>query len=70
MISTPEKNSGDLETIEGFYKDRGYADFKLTSTQVSITPDREQVISRWPQTRDDVFTINEVNLAGELGDVR
>lgn len=65
-----EKLSGDLETIEAFYKDRGYADFKLTSTQVSITPDREQVYITLALDEGDVFTVNEVNLVGELGDVR
>ena len=65
-----EKLSGDLETIEAFYKDRGYADFKLTSTQVSITPDRQQVYITLAVEEGDVFTVNEVNLVGELGDVR
>ena len=65
-----EKLSGDLETIEAFYKDRGYADFKLTSTQVSITPDRQQVYITLAVQEGDVFTVNEVNLVGELGDVR
>lgn len=65
-----EKLSGDLETIEAFYKDRGYADFKLTSTQVSITPDRQQVYITLTVDEGDVFTVNDVNLVGELGDVR
>ena len=65
-----EKLSGDLETIEAFYKDRGYADFKLTSTQVSITPDRQQVYITLAVEEGGIFTVNEVNLVGELGDVR
>jgi outer membrane protein insertion porin family len=65
-----EKLSGDLETIEAFYKDRGYADFKLTSTQVSITPDRQQVYITLTVDEGDIFTVNDVNLVGELGDVR
>ncbi len=65
-----EKLSGDLETIEAFYKDRGYADFSITSTQVSITPDRQQVYITMGLDEGEVFTINEVNLVGELGDVR
>jgi len=65
-----EKLSGDLETIEAFYKDRGYADFEITSTQVSITPDREQVYITIGLDEGKVYQVNEVNLVGELGDVR
>ncbi len=65
-----EKLSGDLETIEAFYKDRGYADFEITSTQVSITPDREQVYITIGLDEGEVYQVNEVNLVGELGDVR
>ncbi len=65
-----EKLSGDLETLESFYKDRGYADFDIYSTQVSITPDRQQVYITIGIKEGDIYTINEVNLVGELGDVR
>lgn len=65
-----EKLSGDLETIEAYYKDRGYADFEITSTQVSITPDREQVYITISLDEGKVYRVNEVNLVGELGDVR
>lgn len=65
-----EKLSGDLETLESFYKDRGYADFDIYSTQVSITPDRRQVYITIGVKEGDIYTINEVNLVGELGDVR
>ncbi len=64
-----EKLSGDLETLEAFYKDRGYADFDLYSTQVSITPDRRQVYITIGLEEGDIYTIGEVNIVGELGDV-
>ncbi len=64
-----EKLSGDLETLEAFYKNRGYADFNIKSTQVSITPDRQQVYITMAVAEGDVYTINKVNLVGELGDV-
>ena len=65
-----EKLSGDLETIEAYYKNQGYADFEITSTQVSITPDREQVYITIGLEEGKVYQVNEVNLVGELGDVR
>ena len=65
-----EKLSGDLETLEAFYKNQGYADFEITSTQVSITPDRQQVYITIGVREGSVYKVNEVNLVGQLGDVK
>ena len=65
-----EKLSGDLESLEAFYKDRGYADFEIESTQVSITPDRRQVYISIAVDEGQIYQVNKVNLVGELGDVK
>lgn len=61
-----EKLSGDLETLESWYLDRGYLQFKVASTQVSISPEKESVYITINVDEGDVYTIGEVDLAGEL----
>lgn len=61
-----EKLSGDLERIRSFYLDSGYIKFAIESTQVSISPYKEDVfitvnISEGPQ-----FTVRDFDLKGEL----
>ena len=59
-----------MESLEAFYKDRGYADFDIKSTQVSITPDRQQVYISIAVDEGDIYEVGKVNLVGELGDVK
>ena len=61
-----EKLSADLETLESWYLDRGYLQFAVESTQVSISPDKESVYITINISEGDVFRVNEVELAGEM----
>ena len=61
-----EKLSGDLETIETWYLDRGYLKFAVESTQVSISPDKESVYITININEGNVYTIGGIELSGEL----
>ena len=61
-----EKLSGDLETLETWYLDRGYLKFVVESTQVSISPDKESVYITININEGNVYTIGGIELSGEL----
>ncbi|MEM1141085.1 MAG: outer membrane protein assembly factor BamA [Pseudomonadota bacterium] len=61
-----EKLTGDLETLTSFYMDRGYLQFNIDSTQVSVSPNKEEVFITANVTEGEKFTIGEVDLSGDL----
>ncbi|MFC0444689.1 outer membrane protein assembly factor BamA [Pseudidiomarina halophila] len=58
--------SGDLETLESFYKDRGYLTFRLESVQVSMTPDRSGVYITLNIDEGEIFNVRETSVIGDL----
>jgi len=63
---TREKLSGDLETLRSFYLDRGFIDFAIESTQVSISPDKQDIFITANVREGEVYTVNNVQLTGDL----
>ncbi|TNE96929.1 MAG: outer membrane protein assembly factor BamA, partial [Gammaproteobacteria bacterium] len=61
-----ERLSGDLETLRSFYLDRGYLDFNVDSSQVSISPDKQQVFIAIALEEGPQYTISEIKLRGDL----
>ena len=61
-----ERLSGDLESLRSFYLDRGYLDFNVESSQVSISPDKQQVFIAIALNEGPQYTISEINLRGDL----
>ncbi|NNJ73165.1 MAG: outer membrane protein assembly factor BamA [Enterobacterales bacterium] len=60
-----EKLSGDLETLESFYLDRGYLKMQIVSTQVAITPERDAVYITINIDEGAKFTIKELKFTGD-----
>ena len=61
-----ERLGADLETLRSFYLNRGYLDFSLESTQVSITPDRRDIFITINIVEGETYTVSDVTLAGQL----
>jgi len=61
-----EALEGDLEILRSFYMDRGYADFKIDSTQVAISPNKKDIFVTINIREGDLYRISEVKLVGEM----
>ncbi len=61
-----EALEGDLETLRSFYMDRGYADFRVESTQVAISPNKKDIFVTINIREGDVYTISDVKLVGDM----
>jgi len=61
-----ESLQGDIEKLQSFYQDRGYANFEVESTQVAIAPEKDDIFITINVREGDVYTVGEVKLAGTM----
>ena len=61
-----EALEGDLETLRSFYMDRGYADFRVDSTQVAISPNKKDMFVTIGIHEGDLYTVSDVKIVGDM----
>lgn len=61
-----EKLQGDIENLESYYLDRGYLQFSIESSQVSISRNRENIYITYILSEGPQFKINNVRVIGDL----
>ena len=53
---------GDIEKLRSFYMNQGYINFKILSTQVALTPNKEDVYITVNLKEGEQYTVRDVNI--------
>ena len=61
-----EAMGGDLETLRSFYMDRGYADFRVESTQVAISPNKKDIYVTINLHEGQQYKISDTKVVGKM----
>ncbi len=62
-----EKLVGDIDKLTSFYRDRGYLNFEVVSTQVSLSKDKRSVFVNININEGDQYRVGKVKISGNSG---
>ena len=60
------KLAADLETLKSFYLTRGYLEFNIDSTQVALSPNKDEVTLAINITEGNRYVVSSVKLVGDF----
>lgn len=60
------KLGSDLENLQKFYTERGYARFSIGKPQVNLTPNKKGVYITMYLDEGEAYTLDEISLVGDL----
>ena len=61
-----EKLKGDIESLESFYRDRGYLKFSIESSQISLSRDKKSIFITFNVNEGKKYKINDVDVIGDV----
>ena len=61
-----EKLKGDIETLESYYRDRGYLKFSIESSQISLSRDMKKIFINFNVFEGEKYTISEAQVVGDV----
>ncbi len=61
-----EKLKGDIETLESFYKDRGYLKFSIESSQISLSRDMKSIYINFNISEGKKYSISDAEVIGDV----